>query len=89
MSGFILYDTQAIMEKRRAGSTDCIKHSLDLFFDLAAIFRRLLIILSQKVSWKQRKAKYCKPARGPIQFTAETNYHLYSIKILGGTWTTT
>lgn len=50
MSGFILYDTQAIMEKRRAGSTDCIKHSLDLFFDLAAIFRRLLIILSQKVN---------------------------------------
>lgn len=38
------------MEKRRAGSTDCIKHSLDLFFDLASIFRRLLIILSQKVT---------------------------------------
>lgn len=49
MCGFILYDTQIIMEKRRAGSTDCIKHSLDLFFDLASIFRRLLIILSQKV----------------------------------------
>jgi FtsH-binding integral membrane protein len=57
MSGFILYDTQAIMEKRRAGSTDCIKHSLDLFFDLAAIFRRLLIILSQKEERDQRKRK--------------------------------
>lgn len=50
MCGFVLYDTQIIMEKRRMGSTDCIKHSLDLFFDLASIFRRLLIILSQKVS---------------------------------------
>jgi len=45
------------MEKRRAGSTDCIKHSLDLFFDLAAIFRRLLIILSQKEEREQRKRK--------------------------------
>lgn len=49
MSAFILYDTQAIMEKHRAGNTDCIKHSLDLFFDLATVFRRLLIILTQKV----------------------------------------
>ena len=50
MCGFVLFDTQAIMEKRRAGSTDYVKHSLDLFFDIAAIFRRLLIILTQKVS---------------------------------------
>lgn len=57
MSGFVLYDTQAIMEKRRVGSTDYIKHSLDLFFDLAAIFRRLLIILSQKEEREQRKRK--------------------------------
>lgn len=54
MAGFILYDTQAIMEKRRAGSTDCVKHSLDLFFDLATVFRRLLIILTQKVSVRGR-----------------------------------
>jgi len=57
MAGFILYDTQAIMEKRRAGSTDCVKHSLDLFFDLAAVFRRLLIILTQKEERDQRKRK--------------------------------
>lgn len=49
MSGFVLFDTQMIMEKRRAGSTDCIKHSMDLFFDLISMFRRLLIILTQKV----------------------------------------
>lgn len=49
MAGFILFDTQMIMEKRRAGSTDCIRHSMDLFFDLVSVFRRLLIILTQKV----------------------------------------
>lgn len=52
MSGFVLFDTQMIMEKRRAGSTDCIKHSMDLFFDLISMFRRLLIILTQKVNAK-------------------------------------
>lgn len=57
MAAFVLFDTQAIMEKRRAGSTDCIKHSLDLFFDLVSIFRRLLIILTQKEEREQRKRK--------------------------------
>lgn len=52
MAGFVLFDTQMIMEKRRAGSTDCIKHSMDLFFDLISMFRRLLIILTQKVLFK-------------------------------------
>lgn len=54
MSGFVLFDTQMIMEKRRAGSTDCIKHSMDLFFDLISMFRRLLIILTQKVRARQQ-----------------------------------
>ncbi|KAJ6641468.1 Bax inhibitor 1 [Pseudolycoriella hygida] len=57
MSAFVLYDTQAIMEKRRAGSTDFVKHSLDLFFDLATVFRRLLIILTQKEERNQRKRR--------------------------------
>lgn len=49
MSGFILYDTQLIMEKRRAGDKDFIAHSVDLFVDFIGVFRRLLIILAQKV----------------------------------------
>jgi len=57
MSAFVLYDTQAIMEKRRAGNTDFVKHSLDLFFDLATVFRRLLIILTQKEERDQRKRR--------------------------------
>lgn len=49
MSAFILYDTQMIMEKYRIGHRDCVAHSLDLFFDFISVFRRLLIILTQKV----------------------------------------
>lgn len=49
MCGFVLYDTQVIIEKRRMGSKDFVAHSLDLFVDFIGIFRRLLIILTQKV----------------------------------------
>lgn len=49
MCGFVLYDTQAIIEKRRMGSKDFVAHSLDLFVDFIGIFKRLLIILTQKV----------------------------------------
>ncbi|KAF5269680.1 hypothetical protein FQA39_LY08603 [Lamprigera yunnana] len=49
MCGFVLYDTQLIIQKRRNGSKDFVTHSLDLFVDLIGIFRRLLIILTQKL----------------------------------------
>lgn len=49
MCGFVLFDTQLIIEKRRMGSKDFVAHSLDLFIDFIGIFRRLLIILTEKV----------------------------------------
>lgn len=49
MCGFVLYDTQLIIEKRRMGSKDFVAHSLDLFIDFIGLFRRILIILTQKV----------------------------------------
>ncbi|PSN29678.1 putative Bax inhibitor 1 [Blattella germanica] len=49
MCGFILYDTQLIIEKRRNGDKDFVTHSVDLFIDLIGVFRRLVIILTQKV----------------------------------------
>lgn len=56
MCGFVLYDTQLIIEKRRNGDTDFIWHAVDLFIDFLDIFRRLLIILSQKeANEKKRK----------------------------------
>ncbi len=47
--GFVLFDTQLIVEKCERGDTDYIWHSLDLFLDFINIFRRLLIILASKV----------------------------------------
>ncbi|XP_018331028.1 bax inhibitor 1 [Agrilus planipennis] len=57
MCGFVLYDTQLIIEKRRFGSKDFVAHSLDLFVDFIGIFRRLLIILAQKEQEPQRKKR--------------------------------
>lgn len=51
MAAFIVYDTQNIVEKCRMGNRDVIQHALDLFFDVLSMFRRLLIILTQKVSY--------------------------------------
>ncbi|XP_076669949.1 bax Inhibitor-1 [Andrena cerasifolii] len=58
MCGFVIYDTQLIIEKYHMGNKDFILHSLDLFIDFIGIFRHLLIILTQKELAKdQRKRK--------------------------------
>jgi len=44
-SGFIMYDTQLLIEKYRLGHDDHLAHSLELFLDFIAIFVRLVIIL--------------------------------------------
>jgi len=55
MCGFVLYDTQMIIEKHRMGDKDYIQHSLSLFVDMINIFRRLLIILTQKEQQKNKR----------------------------------
>ena len=50
MCGFVIYDTTIIMEKCRMHDKDFIMHSVDLFIDLVSIFKRLIIILTEKVS---------------------------------------
>lgn len=57
MCGFVLYDTQAIIEKRRLGNKDFITHSMDLFVDFISIFRRVLIILTQKEEDQRRRKR--------------------------------
>lgn len=56
MSGFIIYDTQHIVEKHAMGSRDFIGHSLDLFTDFIDVFRYLLILLTRKEE-KENKRK--------------------------------
>ncbi|CAH0381000.1 unnamed protein product [Bemisia tabaci] len=55
MCGFVLYDTQLIIEKRLAGDKDFVTHSIDLFIDFIGIFRRLMVILSQKEEQSRKK----------------------------------
>ncbi|KAJ8967759.1 hypothetical protein NQ314_002642 [Rhamnusium bicolor] len=57
MCGFVLFDTQVIIEKRRMGSKDFVTHSLDLFIDFIGIFKRLLIILTQKEQDSRKKRR--------------------------------
>jgi FtsH-binding integral membrane protein len=52
---YIIYDTQMIIEKRLLGSQDFIKHSLDLFLDLVAVFVRILILLMKNKAEKREK----------------------------------
>ena len=49
MCGFVVYDTQKIIEKRRRGDEDFIMHSCELFMDFLSIFKNILIILTKKV----------------------------------------
>lgn len=55
--GFVLYDTQLIIEKRRMGDKDFVWHSVDLFIDFVNIFRYLLIILAQKEGNQDKRRK--------------------------------
>ncbi|CAI8021618.1 WD repeat-containing protein 61, partial [Geodia barretti] len=51
--GFVLFDTQLIVERFNNGDNDYVRHSLNLFLDFINIFRRLLVILASKE--KKRK----------------------------------
>jgi len=55
--GFIMFDTQVIIEKARRGDKDFIAHALDLFIDFVQVFRKVLIILMQKEQGKEQKKK--------------------------------
>ena len=48
--GFIMFDTQMIIRKARNGDKDFIAHALDLFIDFVQVFRKVLILLMQKVT---------------------------------------
>jgi FtsH-binding integral membrane protein len=53
--GYVIYDTQVIIEKASHGDFNFVNHSLELFIDFVAIFVRILIILSDKKKKKNER----------------------------------
>lgn len=55
--GYIIFDTQMIIERADHGDHDYVKHSLELFTDFAAVFVRLLIMMTRNAASKSEKEK--------------------------------
>lgn len=55
--GYIVVDTQEIIEKAHLGDMDYVKHALTLFTDFAAVFVRILIIMLKNSAEKSEKKK--------------------------------
>lgn len=53
--GYVMFDTQVIVEKAEHGDRDHIKHALDLFVDFVAIFVRILVIMLQNAERREEK----------------------------------
>lgn len=54
-SGYVIFDTQLILEKAENGSRDAVGHALHLFLDFIAILVRILIILIKNTEKKDKK----------------------------------
>ncbi|XP_072571474.1 probable Bax inhibitor 1 [Paramormyrops kingsleyae] len=55
--GFVLFDTQLIIEKAEMGDKDYIWHCVDLFLDFVTIFRKLMVILALNEKDKKKEKK--------------------------------
>ncbi|XP_044486165.1 bax inhibitor 1-like [Mangifera indica] len=55
--GYIVVDTQDIIEKAHFGDLDYVKHALTLFTDFVAVFVRILIIMLKNANEKNEKKK--------------------------------
>jgi FtsH-binding integral membrane protein len=54
--GYILYDTQLIVERAVRGDMNYVKHALTLFIDMVDLFVRILIILLKNSQNKNKKS---------------------------------
>ncbi|XWS49161.1 hypothetical protein CRYUN_Cryun13aG0140000 [Craigia yunnanensis] len=55
--GYMVVDTQDIIEKAHLGDRDYVKHTLNLFTDFVAVFVRILIIMLKNSAEKSEKKK--------------------------------
>lgn len=53
--GYVVFDTQMIVARREGGDQDFVRHAMDLFVDIAAIFVRLVVIMIKMSEKKGRK----------------------------------
>ncbi|KAI8084077.1 inhibitor of apoptosis-promoting Bax1-domain-containing protein [Gilbertella persicaria] len=67
-AGFVMYDTQMIVERASAGSRDIPGHSMELFMDLYSLFIRLAQILMKKEMDRENEKKR---KRGPNRLTRD------------------
>ncbi|KAL2348200.1 hypothetical protein Fmac_002200 [Flemingia macrophylla] len=55
--GYIVVDTQEIVERAHFGDLDYVKHALTLFTDLVAVFVRILVIMLKNSADRSEKKK--------------------------------
>jgi len=55
--GYVLFDTQMVVERASNGRKDYIKDALEFFMDFVAIFVRLLVILMKNNDNRERREK--------------------------------
>ncbi|KAJ0968283.1 hypothetical protein J5N97_025200 [Dioscorea zingiberensis] len=55
--GYIVYDTQHIIEKAHSGDFDFVGHALILFTDFVAVFVRILRLMLEKSEHKSKREK--------------------------------
>jgi FtsH-binding integral membrane protein len=56
-AGYVLFDTQLVVERASAGDFDQIQHALDLFVDFTAVAVRVLVILMKNQEEKEKRKR--------------------------------
>ncbi|KAI8475013.1 MAG: inhibitor of apoptosis-promoting Bax1-domain-containing protein [Monoraphidium minutum] len=54
-AGYVIFDSQVIVERCGAGDFDHVKHSVDLFMDFVAVFVRVLILLMRSAEKREEE----------------------------------
>ena len=55
--GYVIFDTQVILEQEKAGDQDVLRHALQLYIDVVAIFIRIVVILLKREEDKNRRKR--------------------------------